>query len=68
MAEVRDWKGETDSCDSIREFCELSTPVYMFDKDGNFMVMKLEQLLPLSFGPDALPPPEELEAIHKQLE
>ena len=40
----------------------------MFDKDGNFMVMKLEQLLPLSFGPDALPPPEELEAIHKQLE
>lgn len=40
----------------------------MFDKDGNFMVMKLEQLLPLSFGPDSLPPAEQLEAIHKQIE
>ena len=62
---------------SIREFCELPTPVFMFDKNGDFVVMKLEQvsclklpdlgcievvltlflkLLPLSFGPEALPP------------
>jgi len=53
----------------------------MFDKDGAFVVMKLEQvsdsisnvdrrnanllllqLLPLSFGPEALPPPGELPA------
>jgi cytidine deaminase len=66
---------------SIREFCELPTPVFMFDKDGAFVVMKLEQvylsftqsgveamlkylkqLLPLSFGPEALPPRGELPA------
>jgi len=41
----------------IREFCELDTPILMFDKDGAYVVMKLEQLLPMSFGPEALPPP-----------
>ncbi|KAH6670696.1 cytidine deaminase-like protein [Halenospora varia] len=46
----------------IREFCELQTPIFMFDKDGAFVVMKLEQLLPLSFGPEALPPPGSLPA------
>ncbi|RDL38319.1 Cytidine deaminase [Venustampulla echinocandica] len=46
----------------IREFCELDTPVLMFDKDGAFIVMKLSQLLPLSFGPEALPPPSSLPA------
>ncbi|KAH8674704.1 cytidine deaminase-like protein, partial [Tricladium varicosporioides] len=40
----------------IREFCKLEMPIFMFDKDGAFVVMKLEQLLPLSFGPEALPP------------
>lgn len=29
---------------SIREFCELSMPVLMFDKDGNFHVLRLEQV------------------------
>ena len=29
---------------SIREFCELPTPIFMFDKDGAFVVMKLEQV------------------------
>jgi hypothetical protein len=29
---------------SIREFCELQTPIFMFDKDGAFVVMKLEQV------------------------
>ncbi|PQE11551.1 cytidine deaminase protein [Rutstroemia sp. NJR-2017a WRK4] len=49
-------------CDvnSIREFCDLSMPIFMFDKNGDFVVMKLESLLPLSFGPEALPPPEAL--------
>jgi hypothetical protein len=28
---------------SIREFCELQTPIFMFDKDGAFVVMRLEQ-------------------------
>jgi len=46
----------------IREFCELQTPIFMFDKDGNFVVMRLEQLLPLSFGPEALAPPGSLSA------
>jgi cytidine deaminase len=42
----------------IREFCELSVPIIMFDKDSNFVVMKLEELLPLSFGPDNLGVPD----------
>ncbi|EPE27111.1 Cytidine deaminase-like protein [Glarea lozoyensis ATCC 20868] len=46
----------------IREFCDLKTPIFMFDKDGAFIVMRLEQLLPLSFGPEALPPPGSLTA------
>jgi hypothetical protein len=29
---------------SIREFCDLQTPIFMFDKDGAFVVMKLEQV------------------------
>jgi len=41
----------------IREFCELRMPIFMFDKDGDFVVMDLEKLLPMSFGPEALPPP-----------
>ncbi|TVY81716.1 Cytidine deaminase, partial [Lachnellula suecica] len=52
----------------IREFCELDTPIFMFDKDGAFVVMKLEQLLPLSFGPEALPPPDSLPAQDKPLQ
>ncbi|KAK3300283.1 cytidine deaminase-like protein [Chaetomium fimeti] len=42
----------------IREFCELSVPIIMFDKNSNFVVMKLEELLPLSFGPDNLGVPD----------
>ncbi|OTB18338.1 hypothetical protein K445DRAFT_55839, partial [Daldinia sp. EC12] len=41
----------------IREFCDLTAPIIMFDKDDNFTVFRLEELLPLSFGPEALPPP-----------
>ncbi|KAG6003965.1 hypothetical protein E4U21_001545 [Claviceps maximensis] len=38
----------------IREFCKLSMPIYMFDKDGNHVVKTLEELLPMSFGPEDL--------------
>ncbi|KAG8421059.1 hypothetical protein J3458_002966 [Metarhizium acridum] len=38
----------------IREFCRLDMPVIMFDKDENFVVLTLEELLPLSFGPEKL--------------
>ncbi|KAI1105266.1 cytidine deaminase-like protein [Jackrogersella minutella] len=41
----------------IREFCDLSVPIIMFDKNDDFTVAHLEALLPLSFGPEALPPP-----------
>ncbi|KAI0430084.1 cytidine deaminase [Xylaria sp. FL1042] len=44
----------------IREFCDLTAPILMFDKDDNYVVMRLEDLLPLSFGPECLPPPESL--------
>jgi hypothetical protein len=29
---------------SIREFCDLEMPIIMFDKDGAFVVMRLEQV------------------------
>lgn len=41
----------------IREFCTKDFPVYMYDKDGKVTVMTVEQLLPMSFGPDDLAPP-----------
>ncbi|KXJ95312.1 cytidine deaminase [Microdochium bolleyi] len=39
----------------IREFCALDGPIIMFDKDENYTVLRLQELLPLSFGPEALP-------------
>jgi cytidine deaminase len=32
----------------------------MFNKEGKFIVRTMGELLPLSFGPDVLPPKEEL--------
>lgn len=29
---------------SIREFCELDLPILLFDKDGSFQVVRLEQV------------------------
>ncbi|KAG0647920.1 Cytidine aminohydrolase [Hyphodiscus hymeniophilus] len=46
----------------IREFCDLDMPIIMFDKNGAFAVATLKELLPLSFGPEALPPPSSLTA------
>ncbi|KAK4507969.1 hypothetical protein PRZ48_001704 [Zasmidium cellare] len=44
----------------IREFCELNMPILMYDKDGKSVVMTLEQLLPMSFGPEKLLTTEEM--------
>lgn len=40
----------------IREFAPLSLPIIMLDKDGNAITKTLNDLLPLSFGPEHLPP------------
>ncbi|KAJ5827806.1 APOBEC/CMP deaminase zinc-binding [Penicillium robsamsonii] len=39
---------------SIREFTTPSFPVYMYDGEGNYKVMTMEELLPDSFGPEQL--------------
>lgn len=39
---------------------QTSVPILMYDKDGKSTVMTLEQLLPMSFGPDKLLPPDQL--------
>jgi len=44
----------------LREFCALETPIFMFNKAGEFVVKTLGELLPMSFGPDALPSRESL--------
>ena len=46
----------------LREFCEPHTPVFMHNRFGGYEVKTLEQLLPMSFGPEALPPREVLQA------
>ncbi|KAM0802441.1 cytidine deaminase [Usnea florida] len=38
----------------LREFCPLSTPIFMYDKSGACVLKTLEQLLPMSFGPEDL--------------
>ncbi len=39
----------------LREYIPLDTPVYLFtNEDGKYIARSLEQLLPLSFGPDDL--------------
>ncbi|OAA67550.1 Cytidine deaminase, homotetrameric [Cordyceps fumosorosea ARSEF 2679] len=42
---------------AIREFCLGDMPIIMFDKNEDFVVMTVEEILPMSFGPDQLPPP-----------
>lgn len=37
-----------------------NTPILMYDKDGKSSVMTLGQLLPMSFGPEALKSTDEL--------
>lgn len=38
----------------IREFCALDMQIFMFDKDGKYVVKTLGELLPMSFGPEDL--------------
>ncbi|KAG0152727.1 hypothetical protein PDIDSM_2532 [Penicillium digitatum] len=38
----------------IREFTSPSFPVYMYDGEGKYKVMTMEELLPDSFGPEHL--------------
>lgn len=35
-------------------------PILMYDKDGKYTMMTLEQLLPMSFGPEKLLTTDEL--------
>lgn len=44
----------------LREFLSLETPIFMFNKEGKFIVRTMGELLPMSFGPDVLPPKEQL--------
>ncbi|EEH43737.1 cytidine deaminase [Paracoccidioides brasiliensis Pb18] len=39
----------------MREFCTQSFPVYMYGKDGKYVMKTMGELLPNSFGPDELP-------------
>lgn len=38
------WGECADQRDSIKEFCEATMPVYMFDREGNFHVLTVEQV------------------------
>ncbi|QUC17847.1 uncharacterized protein UV8b_02088 [Ustilaginoidea virens] len=38
----------------IREFSSLDVPIVMFDGEGKYVVATLDELLPLSFGPENL--------------
>jgi len=38
----------------IREFCQPNTPILAYDVQAKSVVMTLEQLLPMSFGPEHL--------------
>ncbi|PQK12280.1 hypothetical protein BB8028_0003g08970 [Beauveria bassiana] len=41
---------------AIREFCMSDMPIIMFDKNEDYVVLTVEEILPMSFGPDQLPP------------
>ncbi|KAF2009803.1 cytidine deaminase [Aaosphaeria arxii CBS 175.79] len=47
----------------LREFCEDSVPIFMFNKKGEFKVKTMGELLPLSFGPSSLPSRDQLKGI-----
>ena len=44
----------------------LDTPIFMHTSDGRYVVKTMGELLPMSFGPDVLPPPETLLAQRKE--
>lgn len=38
----------------MREFCGEDFPVYMYDKEGEYTLRTMGELLPMSFGPKML--------------
>ena len=50
----------------LREFCEDHVPVFMFDVDGKYKVKTMGELLPMSFGPDHLPPRDLLKRLQDE--
>ncbi|RPA72377.1 cytidine deaminase [Ascobolus immersus RN42] len=50
----------------IREFMPLDGEIIMFGNDGEYKVATLQELLPLSFGPDSLPSSDEMLQIRRQ--
>jgi cytidine deaminase len=50
----------------LREFLKLDTPIFMFNKEGKYIVRTMGELLPLSFGPDVLPPREEMRKVQEE--
>lgn len=42
------------------DIAKLSMPVLMYDKDGKSVVLTLEKLLPMSFGPEKLKSTDEV--------
>ncbi|KAF7511435.1 hypothetical protein GJ744_004624 [Endocarpon pusillum] len=45
----------------INEFCGSTLPIYMYDKDNQYVMKTLGDLLPMSFGPQDLLPPRDRE-------
>ncbi|OAL44045.1 cytidine deaminase [Pyrenochaeta sp. DS3sAY3a] len=50
----------------LREFLGLDTPIFMFNKEGKWIVRTMGELLPLSFGPDVLPPRETMRKTQEE--
>ena len=50
----------------LREFLKLETPIFMFNKEGKWIVRTMGELLPLSFGPDVLPPREAMRKTQEE--
>ena len=44
----------------LLKFVQSNTPILMYDSEGKSTVMTLEQLLPMSFGPEKLLNSDEL--------
>lgn len=50
----------------LREFTELTVPIFMFNKEGVYKVLTMGELLPLSFGPDKLPNRDQLKNMQEE--
>lgn len=50
----------------IREFCLPSMPIYMYDKNNDYTMKTIGELLPLSFGPNDLKINEGMKELAKE--